>query len=205
MKRFGIIYIALAVLYFVVGYALVVFGVMRQEVYNQVATIVGGLASILGLLAFVLPGIRSSDIKTIEVDALKSLAKTAEEIQSKEAELSTKQNDITRLELQKQELEFLVKKASLNLFYKDQMERNYETLDRLISENREIARVMNEIKELEFKIEELHIEIEKSANTENILKIIEEARSHRKTTIEINTPLDPFFRLLAQLFRKVSE
>lgn len=199
MKRFAIIFIILAVLFFVVGYGLVVFGILGQALYNQVATIVGGLASILGLLAFVLPGIKSSDIKTIEVDALKSLAKTAEEIQSKEAELSIKQSDITRLELQKQELEFLVKKASLNLFYKDQMERSYEALERLISENKEISRIISEVQELEYKVGELDLEIEKSPNTDSILKIIEEARKHRRTSVELKTPFDPIFRALAQI------
>jgi predicted nucleic acid-binding Zn-ribbon protein len=199
MKKFAVTFIILAVLYFVVGYVFVILGYLEQTLYNQIATIVGGLASILGLLGLVLPALKTSDIKTIEIETLKSLAKTAEEIQKKEAELNTKQNDLTKLELQKQELEFLVRKASLNLFFKEQMERYYETLDKLISDNKEISRTINEIKELEYKIVELEIEIEKSPNTENILKIIEEARKHRKTSIEIKTPFDAFFRAVEQI------
>ena len=201
MKKFSVIFIIIAVLFFVVGYVFVIFGLLEQTHYNQIATIVGGLASILGLLGFVLPSLTTSDIKSIEIDTLKSLAKTAEEIQKKEAELNTKQNDLTKLELQKQELEFLVRKASLNLFFKEQMERYYENLDKLIADNKEISRTINEIKELEYKIAELEIEIEKSPNTENILKIIDEARKHRRPSIEIRTPFDGLIGALDRLLR----
>lgn len=195
MKRITSIVIILVVAFFVVGYLCVIAGWMNQSTYNQIATIAGGLASTVGLLTFVLPGLKTSDIKSIEIETLKSLAKTAEEIQQKEKELNKKQDDLTKLELQQQELEFLVKKASLNLFFKEQMEKYYETLDRQINENREISRTINEIKELEYKIEELEIEINKSPNTEQIMKIIEDARKHR-LKVEIKSPID----LIARLF-----
>lgn len=201
MKKITGFFIILVVLFFIVGYILVILGKMEQTTYNQIATIAGGLASTVGLLAFVLPTLKTSDIKSIELSTLKSLAKTAEEIQKKEAELSIKQNDITQLELQKQELEFLVKKASLNLFFKEQLERYYETLDKQISYNKEISRTLSEIKELDYKVKELDIEIEQSPNTEYILQIIKEARNHRKTSIEITTPFDTFIRAIADFVR----
>lgn len=201
MKKFAISFIILAVSYFLIGYIFVILGQLEQDLYNQIATIAGGLASILGLLGLVLPALKTSDIKSIEIDTLKNLAKTAEEIQKKEAELNTKQNDLTKLELQKQELEFLVRKASLNLFFKEQLERYYETLDKQIAENKEISRSIKEIKELEYKISELDIEIEKSPNTESILHIIEEARKQRKTTIEIKTPFDSLFGSIERILR----
>lgn len=201
MKKITGSFIVLVVLFFIVGYILVILGKLEQTVYNQIATIAGGLASTVGLLAFVLPTLKNSDIKSIELNTLKSLAKTAEEIQKKEAELYIKQNDITQLELQKQELEFLVKKASLNLFFKEQLERYYETLDKQISYNKEITRTINEIKELEYKISELDIEIDKSPNTEYILQIIKEARNHRKSSIEIVTPLDVFAKAISRVMK----
>ena len=200
MKKIAIIVIILAVIFFIGGYVLVIFGKLEQALYNQIATIVGGTASILGLLGFARPTLKTSDIKSIEIDTLKSLAKTAEEIQKKETELNIKQNDLTKLELQKQELEFLVRKASLNLFFKEQMERYYETLDKQISDNKEISRTLKDIQELEYKIQDLEIEIEKSPNTEDIMKIIEEARTHRKTTIEIVTPFDDFIKAMGRFF-----
>lgn len=195
MKKFTSILIILVVGFFVVGYILVILGLMHQNTYNQIATLAGGVASTIGLLTFVLPNLKTSDIKTVELETLKNLAKTAEEIQKKEKELDKKQNDLTKLELQKQELEFLVKNASLNLFYKEQLERYYETLDRQVSDNREINRSIIEILELEDKVKKLELEIEKSPNTEQILRIIEDAHKHRKTNREIKSPLDLFFRV----------
>ncbi|WP_165750533.1 hypothetical protein [Cellulophaga sp. Z1A5H] len=203
MKKITGFFIVLVVLFFIVGYILVVLNILEQEVYNQLATILGGLASTVGLLAFVLPSLRTSDIKNIEIDTLKSLAKTAEEIQKKEAELKTRESDISRLELQKEELEFLVKKASLNLFFKEQLERYYETLDKQVSNNKEINRTLNEIRELEFKVSELDIEIDKNPNTEYIIEIIKKARNYRRTEIEITTPFDFVFKGLDSILSKI--
>lgn len=201
MKKITGFFIVLVVLFFLIGYVLVIFKVFEQELYNQIATILGGLASTVGLLAFVLPSLRTSDIKNIELETLKSLAKTAEEIQKKEAELKTRESDISRLELQKEELEFLVKTASLNLFFKEQLERYYETLDKQISNNKEINRTLSEIRELEFKVSELDIEIEKNPNTENIIEIIKKARNYRRAEITITTPLDGLFKGLDAVVR----
>ncbi|WP_157811730.1 hypothetical protein [Tenacibaculum sp. SZ-18] len=203
MKKITGFFIILVVLFFLAGYVLVVFDILEQTLYNQIATILGGLASTVGLLAFVLPSLRTSDIKNIELDTLKSLAKTAEEIQKKEAELKTRESDISRLELQKEELEFLVKKASLNLFFKEQLERYYETLDKQISNNKEITRTLNEIRELEFKVSELDIEIDENPNTEYIIEIIKKARKYRRTEIEIKTPLDVFFKSMDNVARAI--
>jgi hypothetical protein len=203
MKKITGFFIVLVVLFFLVGYILVVLNILEQKTYNQIATILGGLASTVGLLAFVLPSLRTSDIKNIELDTLKSLAKTAEEIQKKEAELKTREGDISRLELQKEELEFLVKKASLNLFFKEQLERYYETLDKQISNNKEINRTLSEIRELEFKVSELDIEIDKNPNTEYIIEIIKKARNYRRTEIQLTTPLDGIFKTIDSLIKSL--
>lgn len=203
MKKFARFLIIIVVLYFIVGYILVILNILKQELYNQIATIVGGIASACGLLAFVIPSIKTSDFKNIEIDTLKSLAKTAEEIQKKEEELKTRESDIVRLELQKEELEFLVKKASLNLFFKEQLERYYETLDKQISGNKEINQCLNEIRELEFKVNELNIEIEANPNTEYILEIIKKARNHRRTQVEIKTPFDGIIKIFEDMARTI--
>lgn len=203
MKKFARFLIITVVLYFIVGYILVILNILKQELYNQIATIVGGIASACGLFAFVIPSIKTSDFKNIEIDTLKSLAKTAEEIQKKEEELKTRETDIVRLELQKEELEFLVKKASLNLFFKEQLERYYETLDKQISGNREINQTLNEIRELEFKVNELDIEIEANPNTEYILEIIKKARNHRRTQVEIKTPFDGILNVFDEIARTI--
>ena len=198
MKKITTIIIVSAVVFFTVGYILVILKIIEQNLYNQIATVIGGTASLLGLLSFVKQKKKTSDLKNLELETLKSLTKTAEEIKQKEEELSNKQSDLTKLELQKKELEFLVKKASLNLFLKERLENHYEVLEKQVSENREITRSINEIKELEYKVRELELEINENPNAENILKIIEESYKYKKTKVEIKTPLDFLFEPLAK-------
>lgn len=200
MRRLAIWIITLSFLYFVIGYIFVLLDFWDRETYNQVATIIGGTASILGLLGFILPGIKTTDLKALELDTLKNLAVTAEEIQKRDRELTTKQSDIVKLELQKKELEFLVRKASLSLFFKEQLERYYQRLVELISDNKEISRTINEITELKEKISELDVEIEKNPNAEKVLELVESAKRERLTT-KIRTPLDFLFDPYFQLFR----
>lgn len=191
-------------LYFIIGYILVLLDLWDKETYNQVATIVGGATSILGLLGFVLPGIKMTDLKKLELDTLKNLALTAEEIQKREKELTTKQSDIVKLELQKKELEFLVRKASLSLFFKEQLERYNQKLVELVSESKEISRVINEITELNEKVRELDVEIEKNPNAEKVFELVESAKRHRLAT-RIRTPLDFLFDPYVQLFRLLTK
>jgi hypothetical protein len=71
----------------------------------------------------------------------------------------------------------------------------------MVSENKEISTTIKEIKELEYKIKELDIEIEKSPNTESILQIIDEARRQRTSSLEIKTPFDIIFHLFRTTIR----
>lgn len=201
MRKIATLSIICLVIFFVGGFILAQFKIIEISTYNQTATIVGGVASILGLLGLIAPSINSTDLKTIEVDALKNLAKTAEEIQKKEAELNLRQNSITQLELQQKELEFLVKKASLSLFFKEQLVRYYEKLEGLVDDNKEISRTIKEIKELEFKISDLDIEIEKSPHADSILRLIEKARVQNNRSTEIVSPFDIFTKALIRVIR----
>lgn len=191
----------LLALYFIIGYTLVLFNLWDKETYNQVATIVGGTASILGLLGLILPGIKTSDLKAIELGTLKKLAETAEEIQKRDQELTTKQSDIAKLELQKKDLEFLVRKASLSLFFKEQLERYYQRLDDLVTDNKEISKTIREINELKEKISELDTEIEKNPNAEKVMELVESAKRQRLSTIRIRTPFDLLFEPWLRILR----
>lgn len=81
MRRFTIIGVLLCILYFLLGLIAVHAEFLDQEVYNRYATIVGGLASILGLLAFAQPRITTNDLRQVEIDALKQVSQAVEELQ----------------------------------------------------------------------------------------------------------------------------
>lgn len=78
-KAYALIILA-CVVYFVGGWIASKFGLVTREDYFAYAGIVGGLASVAGLLALTRPAITQSDFKSAEIAALKSMAVTAEQI-----------------------------------------------------------------------------------------------------------------------------
>lgn len=67
MKRLTLLTITISVLYFILGFIAVKLGYLKKDFYNESATIIGGIASILGLLGIVLPSIKPSDIENLEI------------------------------------------------------------------------------------------------------------------------------------------
>ncbi len=93
--------IILGVLYFILGFIAVQLGWMTSSNYNSYATIVGGVATLCGLITFALPKLTAKDIETLEIESLHRVAKVAEELNSKNTELNLRATEITKLEQQK--------------------------------------------------------------------------------------------------------
>ena len=82
--------------------------------YKTMVAIVGSIASILlGLLGFVI-----NPIQQYRSDKLRELAETAEEVEKKQEKLKEANDQINELTIKKNELETLVEKASLSIYYK---------------------------------------------------------------------------------------
>jgi len=54
-------------------------GLLTKDLYLSLAGIVGALASVIGLFSFTKPALTKNDLQEIEIDSLKSIAKTADE------------------------------------------------------------------------------------------------------------------------------
>ena len=117
--------ILLCIAYFLGGWIGISFGWLSKEEYFAYSGIVGGLASVAGLFALTRPALSKSDVQAIELESLKSMAKTAEELQNLEVARARAKGELGDLEVKKKEMELLVKKASLALFLKEQYE-HYE-------------------------------------------------------------------------------
>ena len=63
--------------YFIGGWIAVKFALVSRDDYFAYAGIVGGFASVAGLLALTRPALTHTDIKAIELETLKSVAETA--------------------------------------------------------------------------------------------------------------------------------
>jgi hypothetical protein len=203
MKKVIVFLILLCILYFIGGYIAVKLTWIDINTYNQFAIIAGGLASILGLLSFVLPRFSTNDIKSVELDALKKLTKTAEEIQNREVLLNQKESDIKRLELQKKEMEFLVRKASLSLFLKEQYESKSKRITELVDNTPELKQLLEDSHDLKTKIGELEIEINESDNSELLREIIKESKSRSDLSL-LPSPFKIINELAKALIVKMS-
>lgn len=182
--------ITLCLIYFVVGFVAVQFSWISSNTYNSYTTLVGGIATLCGLYAFTLPKLTTQDIKGIQIDSFKELAQTADELIRKENELNLKQTELTRLDQQKKEMEFLVRKASLSLFLQDQIERNEKQIHQLLSkkENEEIVALLDQVFKSKKQLDVLNEEIELSDQVELLNEIINKSR-HQHNDIELITLL----------------
>jgi hypothetical protein len=82
MRTFFLYAIVFCLLYFIFGWVAVQLDWVTRDTYFAWAGIVGSLASVVGLLAATRPSMTSSDLQTLEIEALKSLTSTSEELKS---------------------------------------------------------------------------------------------------------------------------
>lgn len=149
----------------------------------------GGLASVVGLLSFVRPRITRTDIQELEVESLKKISRAAEELEKYKSERNAAEQELARLALQKEEMEFLVKKASLSLFLKDQLKAVHRGIAAILDDNKELARLISEYDQLVEKLVALGEEIERDKNVELLREVLKSATQSRQG-YEIS--IDPF-------------
>jgi hypothetical protein len=138
LKRIIVFIVMLCALYFIGGLVAIQFGWLTQATYNYYAALFGGLASVFGLLSLTLPRLTSSDLRQVEYESLQNVTKTIGEIQERAKELSAKEQELAQLNLQKAEMELLVRKASMNLFLQDQLERTQDRIAVIVNGNGEL-------------------------------------------------------------------
>ena len=155
------------------GAACALFHLFDWSVYWIIIAVVGGLASILGL------GYASlrSELKEYNAETLKQLVETAKEIENKQNQLKDTTEQIASLEYKKEELEVLVKKASLSLYYREECERQYQKLLDLLQKDNELNDVIVSIQQMESALQSLDGEINENKEIKDILSTIQKARS----------------------------
>nr|WP_319397607.1 hypothetical protein [uncultured Carboxylicivirga sp.] len=180
MKRILIWIVVLAIGYFVFGYAAVLLKWIELDTYLTLSAIIGGLASVSGLLAFTSNKIERDDIEKVGIEYFKKVVESADELKIKEKELlskekalSAKAKEIKELDLKKQEMEYLVRKASMSLFLKDQLERSESRIIEISEENKELKKLIEQRKTIIEQLSEIDEEIENNPNVDLITEVIE--------------------------------
>lgn len=183
MRKYALIFFVIALICYLFGAIFAFLGwVIDWSVYLIMVAIVGGLASVFGLLGMVSSPLADADIRNLRSDSLKQLAQTAEEIERKQERLEEANQQINSLELKKEELEVLVERASLSLYYKNELERSYNKLHTLIRSEDHINNLILEIQQLEYDAKSLDSEIEINNDIKDIIATIQKAKekSERK-------------------------
>jgi hypothetical protein len=169
--------------YFIGGWFAVKFDIVTRDDYFAYAGIVGGLATVAGLLALTRPAITQSDIKSIELETLKSVADTADQLQQLQSTRAKTVQEIDELAVKKKEMELLVKKASLALFLKEQYSYHERKILEEVAKNEALTRALHDAGATADKIAALDEEIEVDPNVQQLREIIATA-SRRELTFE---------------------
>lgn len=218
MRKLIVSLVILSVLYFIIGFIAMYFEYISKDVYYNLSAIIGSIASVCGLLTLgIVKKLNSDDFENVEMDylkrasdAAKELNKKKEELASKAEELENSEKEIKKLEIKKQEMEFLVKKASLSLFLQDQIERNQKKVKEKIESDQDLKDLLSEIGPLKDKLNKLEQEIKSDPNVDLLEEIIFSGK--RTVSNEKNayadvwkiTLMPPFFDIdLTQLARTV--
>ena len=185
----GIILFCIA--YFFGGWFGISFGWLSKEEYFAYAGIVGGLASVAGLFALTRPALSKSDVQAIELESLKSMTKTAEELQNLEIARSRAKGELGDLEVKKKEMELLVKKASLALFLKEQYEHYEKQVLDEVAKNSQLQECLEKAADASTKLRALNEDISSHPNVAQLREVIASA-SRREPTIDDITGALPF-------------
>ncbi|MBK7103796.1 MAG: hypothetical protein IPH62_00730 [Ignavibacteriae bacterium] len=195
MKRILISIVIIALGYFIFGFVAVLLKWFDKDLYLTLSAIIGGVASVSGLLAFASSRLKKEDIENVGIEYFKKvvesseeLKKKEEELQHKELELDTKEKELMELEIKKSEIELLVRKASMALFLKDQFERTQYRINEIKDENKELSKLLLQYVTYKKQLQVLDQEISVDENSEILAEIIAEVNSIKSSSEKLNRP-----------------
>ena len=205
MRRIIVILLPLCILYFLVGAILIWTKLLDQQTYLAGAGIVGGIASMLGLLSFLRPALTRSDIQNIETESLQKLGEVSSKIKKLEEARSQTATQISDLETQKKEMELLVRKASMSLFLKEQYEHHKKIILEHLKEEPNLVSSITELSAIDKKLTALEEEIEKDENVELLGEIIRAAKTSPSPLDAAIENAPPLTRMLLQVLKAYAQ
>jgi hypothetical protein len=204
MRRIFAIVILLCISYFIGGYVAVHFGLITQDQYLTYAGIVGGLASVAGLFSFIKPALTKDDLQSLELESLKSLVETTEQVKGLEEKRLQAKSEIGDLEVRKKEMELLVKKASMSLFLKEQYSQHEHKILSHLKSDDSLKESLSQIADIKNKLDALEEEIEADPNVETLREVIKSANRKQDSLDEAIDAMPHFTRTLFIVLREFS-
>lgn len=199
-KTFAII-ILCCIGYFLGGWFSVELGWIQQESYFSYAGIVGALASVVGLVSLTRPPISSTDLLDLDLDSLKSITETAEELRELEREKTRTKDELGNLDIKRREMELLVQKGSLSLFLKEKLAHHENRILERVQADKELKEDVAKVQEISEKLSALNEEIDSDPNVSQLNEIVAAANRRESTLDELIVGLPPFIRWYIALGR----
>lgn len=205
MRRIFAIIIVLCIVYFLGGWVGVYADWITKDSYFSYAGVVGGLASVAGLFALTRPALTKTDVEAIEIETLKSMAETAEQLKTLESRRAKTREELDDLAVKKKEMELLVKKASLAIFLREQYAHHERQVLDEIAKNSPLRENLEKTMESAQKLDALNEEIESNPNVKQLKEIIASASRRQPTLDEAIEDLPPFVRSMFLLTRALTQ
>jgi len=185
------------------GYITLSFGWLPdniKNIYNSQFSFITGLASVIGLLAFLSSKkIRSTDFENEELEKLKKLMDTAEKLATLEKNKSQTAKELQNLEKKRKLLEISVRKAGLVLFYQNQNEKYSRIVIDKINKDTELKSAIQEVKDSSDRLLALKEEISNDENIEIINEILIKCNEDQRSI-----PNDPITMFVGALGESVT-
>ncbi len=200
MRKVIAVVVILCLAYFVIGWVAMYFGMVDREKYFAYTGLVGGVASVAGLIAFFRPALSKSDVDAVGIESLKSLTKTAEELKELEEAQARAKGELGDLEIKKKEVELLVRKASLALFLREQHSYYEQQIKERLEGDVGLMADLGKIDGIQRQLEALNEQIDSSPNVKLVREVISSAQRQDRMD-EIIEAMPFFLRPFLELSR----
>ncbi|MBD8198158.1 hypothetical protein IFT35_14650 [Pantoea agglomerans] len=188
--------VLLSAAYFIIGGILVYFEKFLLANYLNGMAIVGFIMTVVCIYALTKPVITQSDLEQLETSSLKSITKTVEELKELKTNKNSTQEEIIDLERRRKEMELLIKKASMALFFREQISYNERRIISEVNKNEIIRTSLLELEEVTAKLKALDEEIALDPEVNFLRSILTEASKRPPTLDELTEGMPPIMKFL---------
>ena len=194
MRKIYFIIIVFCTVYFLFGLIAGVFGWMSWNTFFSYAGLVGVIASVAGLLSFVRPALSTTDLQELDIRSLRSIVDRSEELQTLNREKAKTKDELENLDLQKKEMELLVRKASLGLFLKEELAHRERRILEKVKADAALSESLEDVKTISEKISALNEQVESDPNVSLLKEIMVAATNRRSMLDDAIADLPPILR-----------
>ncbi len=176
IRRIAIFLILLTAIFFGVGWALVKAGSIEKSTYVNLAGIVGGVASVIGLIGLVRPPLTRRDFEGVEWESLAKIAETEKQLAALDGKKAQAHSELQQLTRTREELADLVKRASTVLFLREELDRSAEFIVTFLDKNPDLRKQLENHRENTRRLKSLNEELSAHPDVALIADVLSRVR-----------------------------